>query len=176
MILAANGHQGANSCSVIDGFENTGNEEGWRTCLGRRSCRSSLFVGGLWRAGNVRVAEVMQHSSFLVSHPTSEVRIIQALITRGLRHILQDAEFLFHHLLAVPRHLAPTRKYVILDVVTLFRRQISPSLLALAKVGALLRRHVIPLIELLPNLVLLIRGKILERAAVLQHAFALPRG
>jgi hypothetical protein len=141
-----------------------------------RTEAEGLFVGRFGSAGHVSVAEVMQHGSFLVGHATGEVRIVQALITRGFRHILQDAELLFHHLLAVPRHLAPARKYVILDVVALLRREIPPGLLALAKVGALLRRHVIPLIELLPDLVLLIWRKILERATALQHVFALARG
>ena len=121
------------------------------------------------------VAEVPEHGLFVVAHPAREVRIAESLITRGFRHILQDAQLLLHHLLAIPRHLAPLRKHIVLDVVALLRCQVTPSLFVAAQACLLLRRHVIPLTELLANLVLFVRREALERMAVLQDALTLLR-
>lgn len=119
------------------------------------------------------MAQVAEHGPLVVGHTVSEIGIIEALIARGFRHVLQDAKLLLQHLLAIPGHLAPLGKHIVLDVVALARSEFSPSLLILAQAIALLRVHVIPLIELLTNAVLFVEGKALEGAAALQHTLAL---
>lgn len=121
----------------------------------------------------MHVTQVLQGGFFLLGHALGEIRISEALVACGLRHILQDTEFLLDHLLAVPGHLLHFRQHIIFDVVALLRSQIAPSLFLVVQIGALGRRHVIPLIELLANLGLLIGRQILKRSAVLQNAFAL---
>ena len=107
--------------------------------------------------------------------PRVKLGSFEALIACGFRHVLEHAQFLLQDLLTVPRHLAPFRKHVILDVIALSRAS-SGSRLPLSNASlALLRGHVVPLIELLADFVLLIRRKILEGAAVLQDALALCR-
>jgi hypothetical protein len=125
------------------------------------------------RRAHVRVAQVVQHGLFVVAHAAGEVRIIQALIARRFRHVLQHAELLFHDLLTVPGHLAPLWQNVVLNMVALVGSQVAPGLLVLAEAGLLLRRHVIPLTKLLANLALLVRREVLKGVAVLQNAFAL---
>src|SRR5271154_2087576 len=107
---------------------------------------------------DVRMAQILQHGLFVVAHTAREVWIVEPLIPRGLRHILQNAKLLLYNLPAVPGHLLPTREHIILDVVTLLRSEISPSIFVFAQLGLLLRGHMIPLIKLLPNLVLLVDG------------------
>lgn len=124
----------------------------------------------------MHVAQVLQRGFFLIGHTLGKIRIGKALIARGLWHVLQDAKLLFDHLLAIPRHLPHLRQYIILNVVALLRCEASPRSLLLLKVCPLRRGHMIPLIELLANLGLLVGRQILERLAILQHAFALLRG
>ena len=89
---------------------------------------SCEFGSGLLLARNVggatymQVTQVMQRGPLLVAHPASEVGIVESLVARRFRHVLQHAELLLHHLLAVPRHLPPTRQDIILDVIALVGR------------------------------------------------------
>lgn len=138
-------------------------------------CSGGLLVRRIGRRADVRVAQVLQHGSFVVVHAAGKIRIVEPLIPRGLRHVLQHAKLLLHHLLTVPRHLLPLGPDIILDVLLLFRGQIPPGLFLLAEIGLLRFRKVIPLIELLANLGLFIGREILECAAVLQDAFTLRR-
>jgi len=117
----------------------------------------------------MRVAQIFQHRLLIIAHAPRKVRIVQPLIPRRFRHVLQHAQLLLHHLLPVPRHLLPLRKHIILDVVSLLGRHSAPVVFLNLLVRPLLRRHPVPLIELLPNLVLLVWRKILKRLAVLQH-------
>jgi len=137
------------------------------------SGRKQLLAGRIGDSPDVGVTQVLQHRFFIVAHAASEIRIIQPLVSRRFRHVLQHTQLLFHHLLAVPRHLLPLGQDIVLDVIPLFRRQISPSLFILAQLCLLLRRHVIPLVELLADLVLLVRREILKSLAVLQNSFSL---
>jgi len=123
----------------------------------------------------MHMSEVVKNGFFLVTHSTGEVRIIEALIASRFRHILENAQLLIDQLLPIPRHLPHLREHIVLDVIALLRSQIAPGLLLGAQIGALVGIHVIPLIELLPDLRLLIRREILKRAAVLQNALALRR-
>src|SRR5271169_743203 len=134
---------------------------------------TSLLARRLRRATHVRVAQILQHGLLILAHSLRKVRIVQPLIPRRFRHVLQHAQLLLHYLLAVPRHLLPLRQHVVLDVVSLLGRHPPPIVFLNLLVRPLLRRHFIPLIELLPNLVLLLGRKILERAAILQHLVAL---
>lgn len=123
----------------------------------------------------MQVAQIMQHGAVFIAHAAREVRISQAAVARGLRHVLQHAELLLNDLLALPGNLPPPRHYVVLNVVALLRPQVAPGIFLVAEIGALLRAHAVPLIELITNAVLLLRRKILKRSAVLQHAIALRR-
>lgn len=133
------------------------------------------LLGRRFGSAYVRVAQVPQHGLLVITHAPREVRIVQALIPRGLRHMLQDTELLLDNLLAIPRRLPPLGKHVVLDVLLLFWREVSPDLFLLTQIGLLIRRHAIPLAELLADLGLLIRREILKCFAVLQDLFALLR-
>src|SRR5215468_344010 len=126
-----------------------------------------LFSRGLRRSPEMRVTQILQHRLFVVAHPLREVRVIQPLVARRFRHILKHAQLLLHHLLAVPRHLLPLRQHIAFDVLALLRRQLPPVVFLDLLVRPLLWRHAVPLIELLADLVLLIRRKALEGFAVL---------
>ena len=115
----------------------------------------------------------MQRGFLFVAHAAGEVRVVQALIAGGFRHIFQDTELLLDHLLAVPGHLLHPRQDVVLDVLALLGSQISPGTFFFAKVGALCGTHAVPLIELLADFGLLIGRKILKCFAVLQNIVAL---
>src|SRR5215469_8448862 len=128
---------------------------------------SPLFSRGLRRSTEMRVTQIPQHRLFVVAHPLREVWVIQPLVARRFRHILKHAQLLLHHLLAVPRHLLPLRQHVVFDVLALLRRQLPPVVFFDLLVRPLLWRHAVPLIELLPDLVLLVRRKALEGFTVL---------
>ncbi len=123
----------------------------------------------------MRVSQVVKNGLFVFGHASGEVGVAEALVARRLRHVSKHAQLLINHLLAVPRHLPHFGEYVVLDVITLFRRQTAPSLLFLTQIRALGGCHVVPLVELLADLVLLIWREVLESRAVLQHAITLLR-
>lgn len=135
-------------------------------------CKEYLLAGRVRRA-HVHVAQVLQCGALFAAEAAGEIRIVQALDACGFRHVLQYSQLLLHHLLTIPRHLAPPGQDIVLDVVALTRRQVAPRIFFLAQVRLLPRRHVIPLIELLANPALLVGRKILKRLAVLKHAIAL---
>ena len=76
--------------------------------------KNLLFLRPVRRA-NMLVTQIPQHLPVILAHPAREVWVIQMPIPRRLRHILQHAQFLLNHLLALPRHLAPLRQDVVLD-------------------------------------------------------------
>ena len=121
----------------------------------------------------MHVAEVLESGLFVVGHAAREIRIGETLIARRFRHVLQDAELLLDHLLAVPGHLAHLGQHIVFDVVALRRSQLAPGIFALTEFVLLRGRHAVPLIELLTNFGLLVGRKILERFAALQNAFAI---
>jgi len=89
----------------------------------------------------MQVAQIPQRGSIIFTHPARKIRIIQPLISRRFRHILQHAQPLLNRLLAVRRHLFPFGQHVIPDMVPLVRRHPSPDLRALAKLLLLSRRQ-----------------------------------
>jgi len=137
--------------------------------------RLLFAAGGIGGAAYVEVAEVVEHGAVVVGHAASEVGIAEAAIARGLRHILQDAEFLLNGLLALPRHLAPTGQHIGLDVVALLGSQAAPGIFLFAQIGALLRGHTVPLAELVADPILLFGRQVLKGLAASQNALALLR-
>jgi hypothetical protein len=123
----------------------------------------------------VGVAQIPQRGLLFIAQAACEIRVVQALIARGFRHVLQDAELLLDDLLAIPGHLAPAGQNIALDVLALLRSEVAPGGFFLAQVGLLRGRHAIPLIELLANLTLLVRRQILKGMAVLQNVLPLLR-
>jgi len=87
----------------------------------------------------MQVAQVAQRRPVFVAHAPGEVRVIQPLVARGLWHILQYTQPLLNRLSAVRRHLLPLRQYFIADVVALLRRHPLPDLRSLAQLLLLLR-------------------------------------
>jgi hypothetical protein len=150
-------------------------------CQRRKQTRLSLAEGGLlvWRRirrpAYMQVAQIMQRGLVFFTQPASEVWIVQPLIARGLRHVLEDAQPLLDRLPTFRRKLPPRRQYIILNVVALFQRHLPPRLLALALVRFLLRCLAIPLPELFANAVLLFRRQIAKCRAVPHHALAVLR-
>ena len=104
----------------------------------------------------MQMAQIVQHGAVFIAHATREIRIGQAAVARGLRHILQHAELLLNDLLALPRNLPPARHHLILDVVALLRPQVAPGIFFVTQIGALLRAHAVPLVELVADAILLL--------------------
>src|SRR5579863_1723837 len=141
------------------------------------SCELSAFLllRRIRRSAHMQMAQIPQGAPILVAHPFGKPWIIQSLIPRRFRHVLQHAQSLLYRLTPVGRHLPPFRQHIILDVVFLRRSHLRPDMFPLRLVRSLLRSHAIPLIKLLPDLVLLFRRHSLERRAVLEEPLALRR-
>src|SRR5262249_5473171 len=122
------------------------------------------------------MAQVVEHGAVFIAHAVRKIGISEAAVTRGLRHILQDAQLLLNRLLTLPRELAPLRQYVVLDVIALLRSQVTPGVFFLAKIRTLLRVHAIPLVELVADAILLLGREILKRPTALELPLALLRG
>src|SRR5216683_829026 len=138
--------------------------------------KTALFIPR-WvrRAAYMQVAQIVQRCPVLFAHSARKIRIVQPLVSRGFRHILQYAEFLLNHLLAFPRHLPPLRQHIVLDVIALLRRHSAPGIFFREQIRPLHRSHFVPLIELLFDPTLLLGREILKRSAALQNAVALLR-
>jgi len=120
----------------------------------------------------VGVGEFAEHGFFVVGHTAREIGIVEALITCVFRHVLQLSEFLGQDLLTIARQLLKARIGTVADVVALRWREAAPNCFVGSQILPLLRSHVIPLIELLADLVLLRGRKLLEDAAMLQYILA----
>jgi hypothetical protein len=81
----------------------------------------------------MQMAQISQRGAVLVAHPARKIRVIQPLIPRGFRHILQHSQPLLNRLPAFRGHLPPLRQNIIGDVRALLRRHPSPHLRAIAK-------------------------------------------
>src|SRR6266850_8384843 len=88
----------------------------------------------------MQVAQISQRRSIVVAHPAREVRIVQPLVARRFRHILQHAQPLLNRLPALRRHLPPSRQHIIAHIVLLLRRHLLPDLRPLPKLLLLLWR------------------------------------
>src|SRR5712664_4847125 len=98
----------------------------------------------------MQVAQISQRRSIFIVHPAREVRIVQPLVARRFRHILQHAQSLLNRLPALRRHLPPSRQHFIAHMVLLLRRHLLPDLRSLAQLLLLLWRKLLesPLILL----------------------------
>src|SRR5882724_7934153 len=99
-----------------------------------------LFVRRVRRSPDMQVAQISQRRSIFIVHPAREVRIVQPLVARPFRHILQRPQSLLNRLLALRRHLPPSRQHIIAHVVLLLRRHLFPDSRSLAQLLLLLWR------------------------------------
>jgi len=123
----------------------------------------------------MQMTQIPQRRPILFAHAPREPWIIQPLIPRRLGHILQHAQPLLYRLTPIGRHLPPCRQHIILDVLSLVWSHPCPDLFFRILIRSLLRIHVIPLAELLPNLVLLFGRHPLESLAALEEPVSLRR-
>ena len=90
----------------------------------------------------MQVAQIPQRRPIFLAHPARKIRIIQPLIPRRLRHILQHAQSLPNRLLPIGRHLPPLRQHIVPNVIALLRCQ--PAPLLARRQFLLLRRRQMP--------------------------------
>src|SRR5580704_1404241 len=109
------------------------------------------------RPAHVQVAQIPQRRPIFLAHPARKIRIVQPLVPRILRHILQHTQSLPDRLLAIRRHLSPTRQHIRPDVL------------------ALLRCHPVPHLRAIPQHLLLSRRQTPQTLLVLQHSLPLLR-
>ena len=128
-------------------------------CLSEKN--AALLVRWVRRA-HVQVAQIAQHGLIFFTHASREIRIIQMLVARGLRHILQYAQTLLNGTLSVRRKLLPLRQHVVFDVVLLFRRQLVPIGSRLSHLLLLSRRQLLKVLVVLQNFLLLLPRQIVE--------------
>jgi hypothetical protein len=89
----------------------------------------------------MQVTQIPQRRLILVTHPLRKPRIIQPLIPRRLRHVLQHPQPIANRLLPVRRHLAPLRQHIVPHVIALLRRHPIPHLRAIPQHLLLRWRH-----------------------------------
>src|ERR1700722_8159175 len=116
-----------------------------------------LLVRRLHRSAHMQVAQIPQRRPIFLAHPARKIRIVQPLVPRILRHILQQTQSLPDRLLTIGRHLSPTRQHIRADVL------------------ALLRCHPAPHLRAIPQHLLLSRRQTPQTLLVLQHSLPLLR-
>ena len=97
-----------------------------------------------WRvrcAAYVKMAQIAQRGAVFFAHPASKVRVVQMLVARELRHILENAQTLLDGFLSLRRQSAPIRQHFIFNVIALLLGHLLPDPLAVAHVLLLLRRQ-----------------------------------
>lgn len=110
----------------------------------------------------MQVAQISQRRPILVAHSFGELRIIQPLIPRELRHVLQNAESLPNRLPPIRRHLSPLWKHVVPDVALLYRRKPVPGCNPPLQFLSLRRRHSAEPIVIIEDSLLFLRAQIAE--------------
>ena len=108
----------------------------------------------------MQVAQIPQRRSILFVHPTREVRIVQPLIPCRFRHVLQHTQPLLNRLPTLRRYLLPFRQHFIANVVALLRRHLLPDLRSLAQLLLLLWRKLFELLFISLESLALFRRKI----------------
>ena len=88
----------------------------------------------------MQMAQIPERRSIFFAHSAREIRIIQPLIPRRFRHVLQNTQPLLNRLPALRRHLLPFRQHFIADVVALIGRHLFPYLRPLSVLLLLLWR------------------------------------
>ena len=89
------------------------------------------------------MAQITKRGFIFLAHATRKVRIVQMLIARRLRHILQHCEPVLDRPLAIRRQLLPLGQHIVLDVHLLFRGHALPDFGAPAHIVLLLRRKLV---------------------------------
>ena len=105
----------------------------------------------------MQMTQIPQRRLILFTHPLRKPRIIQPLISRRLRHILEHSQPIPNRLLPVRRHLPPLWQHIIPHVL------------------ALLRRHPVPHLRAIPQHLLLRRRQALQPLFVLQNPLPVRR-
>jgi hypothetical protein len=108
------------------------------------------------------MAQVPKRGLVILAHPPREIRIIQVLVPRGLRHVLQHAQALLDGALAIWRHLLPPGQDIIADVLPLFRSQLTPHLSALLQFLPLSGWQLIEFLLILQYFLFVFLAQILE--------------
>jgi hypothetical protein len=101
-----------------------------------------LLVRSFGRATYMQMAQIAQSALIFFAHPARKVWIVQPLIARRLRHILQHPQSLLNRLAALRWHLLPFRQHIIAHVIALLRRHPLPDLRALLQLFLLHWRQI----------------------------------
>ena len=89
----------------------------------------------------MHMAQIAQRSAIFWTHTASKVRVVQMLVARVLRHVLEHAQTLLDGFLSLWRQSAPARQHFIFNVIALLRCHLLPHSLAVTHVLLLLRRQ-----------------------------------
>src|SRR5438477_4497711 len=114
------------------------------------------------RRAYVQVAQITQHGLVFFAHAPREIRVVQVLVPRRFRHILQHTQPLLNRPLPVRRKLLPLRRQIIPNVIFLFRRQPAKYFLALFDFLSVSRRKVPLLVIVLDDLSLFLRTQLVK--------------
>jgi hypothetical protein len=87
----------------------------------------------------MQVAQIAERALVFFTHAPREIRVVQVLVSRRLRHILQHPKPVLYCPLPVRRQLFPPRQNIIPDVRLLLWRHLLPHTGALAHILLLLR-------------------------------------
>jgi hypothetical protein len=110
----------------------------------------------------MQMTQVPQRRLIIIAHSARELRIIQPLIPRGLRHILQHAQSLPNRLPPILRHLLPLRQYIIPNMILLLRTEPAPLLSSPVQFLFLRWSEIPVLVVVLENLLPVLRWQIAE--------------
>lgn len=100
---------------------------------------TASLAGRVRRSANMQVAQIAERAPVFFTHAPGEIRIVQVLVPRRLRHILQYRQPVLYRPLPVWRHLFPPWQNIISDVRLLLWRHLLPHASALAHLLLLLR-------------------------------------
>ena len=91
----------------------------------------------------MQMAPISECGFIFLAHAPREVRIVQMLIARRLRHILQHREPVLDRSLAIRRQLLPPGQHIVLHVRLLLRSHTLPDFGAPAHVVLLRGRELV---------------------------------
>jgi hypothetical protein len=121
-----------------------------------------LLARRIGRTANMQMAQIPQRRLVLVAHSFGELRIIQSLVPRRLRHILQYAQPLPNRLTPFHGHLPPLWQHIISDVTLLLRSHPAPLLSSPVQFLSLRRRKISVLVVVLENPLPVLRRQVAE--------------
>jgi len=120
-----------------------------------------------------RVAEFVQITECLLlvrGKSAHEFRVVELGVLLSGRHAIEDAQAAQEQLAALRGHRLPAWEKIVANILTLFGRHLPENFLAPAKLVFLLRRKLIPFLEILTNLRLALGQKAAETRVVLHEA------